>query len=177
MVLVLVLSKYYPANGQIPSGGSSVRWHLIITTHSPTAVTAADPQALLLVRKEEDEAESTIDTVDVNATQQLRRSLSEVGASLSDVFGADNVLWVEGRTEEQCFPVILSRLANRPLLGTSRGEVQTGIYLAWSGRAATVEPGGRRGEGRHSRWDRSFTYSKDRAGVRTKSTRGRGERV
>ncbi len=25
---------------------------------------------------------------------------------MSDVFGADNVLWVEGRTEEACFPVI-----------------------------------------------------------------------
>jgi predicted ATPase len=113
----------------------------IITTHSPTAVTAADPQALLLVRKEEDEAESTIDTVDVNATQQLRRSLYEVGARLSDVFGADNVLWVEGRTEEQCFPVILSRLANRPLLGTSRVRCRRGSIWPGAGVPRPVNLG------------------------------------
>jgi predicted ATPase len=99
----------------------------IITTHSPTAVTAADPQTLVLVRKEE--AESTIETVDVGETQQLRLFLSEIGARLSDVFGADNILWVEGRTEELCFPSILSRIANRPLLGTAIiGVVQTGDF-------------------------------------------------
>jgi hypothetical protein len=89
----------------------------VITTHSPTAITSADPQTLSLVRKKE--AESIIETVDVAETQQLRFFLSEIGARLSDVFGADNVLWVEGRTEEQCFPLILERIANRPLLGTA----------------------------------------------------------
>jgi hypothetical protein len=45
------------------------------------------------------------------------------------VFGADNILWVEGRTEEQCFPLILSSLAERPLLGTAIiGVVQTGDF-------------------------------------------------
>jgi hypothetical protein len=32
--------------------------------------------------------------------------MADVGASLSDVFGADRVLWVEGKTEELCFPLI-----------------------------------------------------------------------
>jgi hypothetical protein len=40
-----------------------------------------------------------------------------VGASLSDVFGADNVLWVEGKTEELCFPRIIRELNQTPLLG------------------------------------------------------------
>jgi hypothetical protein len=38
--------------------------------------------------------------------------------SLSDVFGADSILWVEGPTEEQCFPLILSKVAPKLLTGT-----------------------------------------------------------
>jgi energy-coupling factor transporter ATP-binding protein EcfA2 len=88
----------------------------VITTHSPNAVTAADPRALFLVRKEGEE--SVVDQLDVSETRDQSRFLREVGASLSDVFGADNVLWVEGATEEVCFPLILSKLTERRLLGT-----------------------------------------------------------
>jgi hypothetical protein len=49
----------------------------------------------------------------------MQSFLSEIGVRLSDVFGADNVLWVEGTTEEVCFPLILRRIANRPILGTT----------------------------------------------------------
>ena len=59
----------------------------------------------------------------------MRLVLSEVGARLSDVFGADNILWVEGRTEEICFPIILSKVAKKPLLGTAvLGVLQTGDF-------------------------------------------------
>lgn len=99
----------------------------IVTTHSPTVLTSADPSAFYLVRKEE--AESTIETVEIAETQKLRLILSEVGARLSDVFGADNILWVEGRTEELCFPLILSRITKQPLMGTEIiGVKQTGDF-------------------------------------------------
>lgn len=88
----------------------------VVTTHSPNAVTAADPDALLLVRK--DGEESAVEQLDVSQAKDQTRFLREVGASLSDVFGADNVLWVEGATEEECFPLILSEVAGRRLLGT-----------------------------------------------------------
>jgi hypothetical protein len=88
----------------------------VFTTHSPTAVTAADPQALFLVRKEGEQ--SVVEHLDISETRDQARSLREVGASLSDVFGADDVLWVEGATEEECFPLILSKVAGRPLRGT-----------------------------------------------------------
>lgn len=78
----------------------------IVTTHSPNAVTAADPNALFLVRKEGEE--SVVEALDVSQAQDQSRFLREVGASLADVFGADEVLWVEGPTEEECFPLILS---------------------------------------------------------------------
>ena len=99
----------------------------IITTHSPTAVTAADPNTLFLVRKVEEE--SSVETLDVSETQQQTSLLREVGARLSDVFGADDILWVEGATEEECFPILLSEVANRPLRGTKiLGVLNTGDF-------------------------------------------------
>ncbi len=98
----------------------------IITTHSPTAVTAADPDALLLLRL--DGAETVIERLDVSQAESLRRFLAEIGARLSDVFGADNILWVEGRTEEECFPKILHQ-RGRLLRGTAIvGVVRTGDF-------------------------------------------------
>jgi hypothetical protein len=105
----------------------------IITTHSPTAVMAAEPKRLLLVRKVD--SQSTVDSIDVEETQQLRIYLSEIGARLSDVFGADNILCVEGQTEELCFPLIFQEVAKRQLMGTAIiGVVQTGDLEAKGAR-------------------------------------------
>ena len=99
----------------------------VITTHSPTAITATDPRALFLVDK--DGEESVIEQMDVSANKEQARLLRIVGSSLSDVFGADSILWVEGPTEEECFPLILSEVTKRPLLGTKiLAVVQTGDF-------------------------------------------------
>ena len=108
----------------------------VITTHSPTAVTASDPDVLLLLRLRE--AETVIERLDVAEAGSLRTFLAEIGARLSDVFGADNILWVEGRTEEECFPKILRR-RGRPLSGTAIvGVLQTGDFEGRRSRT-TVE--------------------------------------
>jgi len=99
----------------------------IMTTHSPTVVTSSNPETLLMVTKEE--AESRIQVINSEETRDLERYLSEIGARLSDVFGSDNILWVEGSTEETCFPLITKQLANIPLLGTTiLGVKQTGDF-------------------------------------------------
>jgi energy-coupling factor transporter ATP-binding protein EcfA2 len=106
---------------------SRYRHQYIVTTHSPTVITAADPQTMLMVRKPE--FESQIEAIDVRRAQDLQDALADVGARLADVFGADNVLWVEGRTEEACFPKILTSIAKTPLLGTTvLGVVATGDF-------------------------------------------------
>ena len=99
----------------------------IVTTHSPTVITAADPQTILLVRK--DDSESIITPVDMKNSDDANIILREIGARLADVFGADNILWVEGQTEETCFPQILSAISQEPLLGTViRGVLNTGDF-------------------------------------------------
>src|SRR6185369_12386335 len=73
----------------------------IVTTHSPTVVTACNPCNVIMLHR--DDNETKVKTIDANETTDLKLFLSEIGARLSDVFGADKILWVEGRTEEICF--------------------------------------------------------------------------
>jgi len=98
----------------------------IITTHSPTALLAAEPGTLLRLRAED--GQTLIDRLDVAQARDLRLVLADVGARLSDVFGADNILWVEGPTEELCFPKIAAARGLQ-LRGTVIiGVVQTGDF-------------------------------------------------
>jgi hypothetical protein len=100
-----------------------------IVTHSPTVITAADPKTVLLIRCSA--SESLVSTIDVKQAASARTYLQEIGASLSDVFGADRILWVEGATEEQCFPKILTSLKKRILMGTIiKGVISTDAFTS-----------------------------------------------
>jgi predicted ATPase len=89
----------------------------IISTHMPGVIAAANPSATIIVTKKDRKSE--LKPLDTGDTEHLRLALHEVGARLSDVFGADHILWVEGKTERDCFPLILKKLKpNRLLMGT-----------------------------------------------------------
>lgn len=89
----------------------------IVTTHSPNVITSASPATVTLVKQTD--GVSDFYPINPNENEQLRQYLVEIGARLSDTFGADNILWVEGPTEELCFPQILERAAKRSLMGTA----------------------------------------------------------
>ena len=88
----------------------------IVSTHSPTVITASNPRTVVLVRREGNETKPEV--LNMAETREARMLLSEVGARLADVFGADNILWVEGQTEEVCFPRIVEGILKQELLGT-----------------------------------------------------------
>jgi predicted ATPase len=101
------------------------RHQFIIATHSPTIIAAADPKTITLVRYKD--GESTLQQLDTKLEKGIQATLAEVGVRLSDSFGADNILWVEGRTEEECFRLVVEKLLRRPLGGTEiLGIRQTG---------------------------------------------------
>jgi hypothetical protein len=89
----------------------------IVATHMPNVIAAAKPATITLVTKEKSQ-ECRHKSIDGRDTEQLSVCLDEVGARLSDVFGADYILWVEGATERDCFPKILERLRPQRLNGT-----------------------------------------------------------
>jgi hypothetical protein len=97
----------------------------IFATHSPAVIAACDPITTIMLRQVD--GETLVTEVDTKDSGDLKLYLSEIGAKLSDVFGADDVLWVEGQTEELCFPRILKEIAHKSLMGTTvLGIRQTG---------------------------------------------------
>lgn len=88
----------------------------VITTHSPIAITATGAESLLLVKREE--FESKVQKISHDDKEELETFLNDIGAKLSDIFGADQVLWVEGKTEEECFSLIIKKLLRISLSGT-----------------------------------------------------------
>ena len=87
-----------------------------ISTHSAEIIAVANPSTIVKLRYEDGETKTS--TMNARNIREQRSLLAELGVSLSDVFGADNILWVEGATEELCFPLILSKLAPELLAGT-----------------------------------------------------------
>lgn len=123
----------------------------MIATHSPTVVSAANVQTITLVTQTG--AETQLLPLDVRQAENQRQILAAVGASLADVFGADRILWVEGKTEELAFPLILEVLTPIQLHGTAViGLLQTGdlqgrdrrriydIYLKLTQSGALIPP-------------------------------------
>lgn len=123
----------------------------ILSTHSPAVISAAEPSTITMLRS--NTGESSLQVIDPRNTKDLQAYLSDLGARLSDVFGADNILWVEGRTEETCFPQILRKVGDRQLMGTQiLGIIQTGdlqrrdnrrileIYRRLSGASMLMPP-------------------------------------
>ncbi|WP_434391765.1 ATP-dependent nuclease [Melittangium boletus] len=107
----------------------------IISTHSPDLISACNPSTTHILRKKE--GATVIESVDARETKHLRSLLMEVGARLSDVFGSDSVLWVEGKTEEICFPLIVQKMLKRPLSGVSIvGVLHTGDFDSADARSA-----------------------------------------
>lgn len=80
----------------------------IVSTHSPELISMARSATFFLVRK--DGAESTIRQIDPTQVEDAKLALDAIGARLSDVYGADNIIWVEGPTEEECFPLLVKAL-------------------------------------------------------------------
>ena len=87
-----------------------------IATHSAEIISAANPSTIVKLRYEDGQTQAS--AMNAKDIKEQRSLLAELGVSLSDVFGADSILWVEGPTEELCFPLILEKLAPKLLTVT-----------------------------------------------------------
>jgi predicted ATPase len=94
-----------------------------IATHSPMIIAAANPSTIVKLRYEDGETKASV--MNSEDAKGQRSLLFELGVSLSDVFGSDNILWVEGETEELCFPIIVEEVLKKPLRGTTITRVRS----------------------------------------------------
>ena len=85
----------------------------IISTHSPEVISFSNPSTLHLVRREG--YRSSVKALRLDQVDELREVTHELGISMADVFAADRIVWVEGPTEEICFPEIYKFKAKKPV--------------------------------------------------------------
>ncbi|MGA9883660.1 MAG: AAA family ATPase [Candidatus Acidiferrales bacterium] len=88
----------------------------IVATHSPETISAAGAKTVTMARLAA--GETVIEQASTTDARWQETLLAELGVRLSDVFGSDNVLWVEGQTEEFCFKNIIENLGRKHLMGT-----------------------------------------------------------
>jgi ABC-type ATPase involved in cell division len=96
---------------------ASYEHQYIISTHSTDIISSVEPTTLHLVQWAD--GESMVTPLDIGDLADLRLVLSEVGIGLSDVFAADRIIWVEGKTEEICFPLLVKARNSKMPIGTS----------------------------------------------------------
>lgn len=87
----------------------------LITTHSPEVIRAANAATVTVISNEQ--GESKVQTLDPDNLDHIKVGLASIGARLSDVYGADRILWVEGETEELTFPKIATEVAKLDVVG------------------------------------------------------------
>jgi hypothetical protein len=89
----------------------------IISTHAAELVAISEPSTLHLIRWEN--GRSKVEALRADKIQEVRRALSEVGVRLGEVFGADQIVWVEGDTERLCFPLLAAERGISLTAGTA----------------------------------------------------------
>jgi hypothetical protein len=98
-----------------------IRHQYIISTHSPEVIGFSNPKTIHLVKRSG--YESSVERLDLAEVGKLQEVAEHLGVSMADVFAAERVIWVEGPTEELCFPYLYQQLIG-PL---PRGTIVTSV--------------------------------------------------
>lgn len=100
---------------------------LILTAHSPDVLTAAKPNMVTMFHF--DGASTSVQQVDAKNISTIRSSLADLGIRMTDLHGRDQVLWVEGQTEEIVMPEMLKIFCPEIAAGTAVLRVEhTGTF-------------------------------------------------
>jgi predicted ATPase len=94
----------------------------IISTHAPEVIGFSNPRTILLVKRSG--YESSVAPLVLEEVDQFRAVAEHLGVSMADVFAAERVIWVEGPTEELCFPLLYTHATGEPL---PRGTIFTSV--------------------------------------------------
>ena len=94
----------------------------LISTHSPEVISFSNPRTIHLVKREG--YESSITKLALSDVNEFREVAEHLGVSMADVFAADRVIWVEGPTEELCFPQLYQKATGKTV---PRGTLFTSV--------------------------------------------------
>lgn len=94
----------------------------IISSHAPEVIGFSNTKTIHLVKR--DGYESKVERLNLDRVDEFRDVAQHLGVSMADVFAADRVIWVEGATEEVCFPYIYQAFSGHPV---PRGTMITAV--------------------------------------------------
>ena len=101
----------------------------LVSTHSPEIISSATSSGVFLVRREG--YDSIVQSVNLADVRSLREVCGILGVTMSDVFAADGIIWVEGQTEEALFPYLYAETKGAPPKGVLvTAVVATGDFNA-----------------------------------------------
>lgn len=99
----------------------------ILTAHSADVLTAVNPSNVTMFSASE--GRTSIRQVAGSDVKHLRKDLSDLGIRMTDLHGRDQVLWVEGQTEELVIPDLLRKFCPAISAGTAVLRVEhTGTF-------------------------------------------------
>lgn len=100
---------------------------VILTAHSADVITSAKPN--LITMFELKDSITSVKQIGSDEISLLRTELSELGIRMTDLHGRDQVLWVEGQTEELVIPELLKVFCPEIAPGTAVLRVEhTGTF-------------------------------------------------
>lgn len=85
----------------------SPQHQFIFSSHSPSVISAVSPTSI--IKTSIKDYQGNLQSITMQDSRNMGSVLADLGVRLSDVFGYDNILWVEGPTEEKCFPLIIEK--------------------------------------------------------------------
>ncbi|TGQ80419.1 hypothetical protein EN850_14250 [Mesorhizobium sp. M8A.F.Ca.ET.207.01.1.1] len=88
----------------------------IISTHAPEVIGFSNPNTIHLVKRIG--YDSSVERLSLDDVGKFREVAEHLGVSMADVFAAERVIWVEGPTEELCFPYLYQQLVGPIPRGT-----------------------------------------------------------
>jgi len=86
----------------------SPQHQFIFSSHSPSVISAVS--SATIIKTSIKDYQGNLQSVPIQDSYKMGNILTDLGVRLSDVFGYDSILWVEGETEEKCFPLIIEKL-------------------------------------------------------------------
>lgn len=87
----------------------------IIATHASNLLTGPNSHIYHVTYND---GESSIAKISPNEAQRAKGLLDDIGIKLSDVFGADRIIWVEGMTEQECYKLVIGHFSDSLSTGT-----------------------------------------------------------
>lgn len=104
----------------------------IISTHSADAISSCNAERIYIVNRTG--FESSVKKIELEDANHAKEVAGTLGFSMMDVFGHERIVWVEGPTEEICFPYLIRKFGDPSDVDIGFSSVSSPSALTTGGR-------------------------------------------